>query len=125
MKAVYRVNPKLSIEVEGSNQKELFSALASATEVFGEKECGQCAGEVVFAKRNVDGNDFFEMACINPECRARLSIGQSKQRPGELFPIRKIITSGPEKGKPSRKKGEYDTEAQGYTKYRGQPVDED
>ncbi len=124
MKAQYKVNPKLQIEVEGSTQKELFSALASATEVFGEKACGRCEGEVVFAKRNVDGNDFFEMACINPECRARLSIGQSKARPGELFPIRKVITKGPEKGKPSRKDGEYDTENLGYTTYRGQPVDE-
>jgi hypothetical protein len=118
--------PKITITVKGATQKDLFNQLATITEVFGERSCGLCEGEdIIFAKRNVDGNDFFEMVCRNPQCGARLSFGQSKQHPGEMFPIRKLVTSGPDRGKPSRKKGEYDGKGRGWTKYRGQPIDKD
>lgn len=125
MKAQYKVNPKLLVEVEGRTQRELFDQLAAASEVFGESCCGVCGSkDIYFAKRTVDGNEYYEHACANPECGARLSIGLSKQKPGEMFPIRKLITKGPEKGKPSRKLGEFGP-ASGWTKYRGKSVEED
>lgn len=113
----------IEVSVEGRTQKEIFDALAMADEVFGEKCCGLCkSNDIRFAKRVVDGNDFYEMACT--KCGARLSFGQSKKRPGELFPIRKLIQEGPEKGKPSRKDGSYD-QSNGWTKYRGKPLEEE
>lgn len=123
MKASFKVGPYLTIEVEGTNQVELFAELAKISEVFGEKKCGQCASSnITFVRRSVDGNDYYEMSCLENKCGARLSMGLSKQNKGEMFPIRKIISSGPSKGKPSRKEGEYDYKHRGWTKYRGRPV---
>jgi hypothetical protein len=126
MKAQFKVSPTLIIEVEGSNQVELFGRLAEAAEVFGEQECGMCQSkDITFIRRSNNGNDFYEMACQNPGCGARLSMGQSRQLKGQLFPIRKIVKSGPDKGRPSRKDGDYDNENRGWTKYRGKPIAED
>jgi len=125
MKLTVKISPMVVVEAEGPTQKIVYDQLASAAEVFGARECGLCGTkDITFGKRNVEGNDFYEVVCLNHECGARLSMGQSKQRPGELFPIRKLIASGPEAGKPSRKKG-VDSESKGWTKYRGQPLAED
>ncbi len=125
MKAQYKVNPKLLVEVEGKTQLELFDQLATVSEVFGISVCGVCeCKDVQFAKRSVDNNNYYEMVCMSPACGARLSMGLSKQKPGEMFPIRKLITKGPEKGKPSRKLGEFGP-TNGFTKYRGKPVEDE
>jgi hypothetical protein len=125
LKVQVKISPTVIVEAQGATQKEVYNQLAMSAEVFGERECGLCkCKDIAFTKRNVDSNDYFEMTCLNYQCGARLSMGQSKQRPGELFPIRKLITSGPEKGKPSRKKGDYG-DHRGWTKYRGKPIEED
>lgn len=124
MKAQFKVSPTLLIEVEAPDQKGLFKELAKANEVFGEKQCGKCKKtNIMFVCRNVDGNDFFEYKCN--DCGAKLSMGQSKQKPGELFPKRKIITKGEYAGKPDNKKGEYDFQSQGWTMFRGVNKDDE
>ncbi len=79
---------KLSVEVEGDQQKEVFRQLATFQEVFEHSKCGKCSAEDVrFVVRTVGDNDFYEMHC--PKCRARLSFGQHKGKDGTLFPKRK------------------------------------
>ena len=79
---------RLSVEVEGDKQKDVFAELAKFQEVFEHNKCGKCGGtDVRFVVRTVDDNDFFELHC--QECRARLAFGQHKGKEGTLFPRRK------------------------------------
>jgi translation initiation factor 2 beta subunit (eIF-2beta)/eIF-5 len=90
MLAKYKLNDKLEFTVEGEGQKEIFKELASVQEIFGEDKCGLCTKtNVKFVVRNVEGNDFYEMRCM--ECGAILSYGQHKKG-GTLFPKRKDDT---------------------------------
>ena len=87
MKITYKLNDKLSIEVDEEGQKEIFKELASVQEIFGEEECGLChKKDLRFVVRSVEGNDYFEMRCN--DCGAILSYGQHKKG-GTLFPKRK------------------------------------
>ena len=42
MKAIYSPSTKLSFELEGSGQKEIFKELALIEEIFAEDRCGIC-----------------------------------------------------------------------------------
>lgn len=87
MKIFYKANDKLSFELEGSGQKEVFKELATIQEIFGETKCGLCGStNIKFVVRNVDGNDYYELRCL--DCGAILSYGQHKKG-GTLFPKRK------------------------------------
>ena len=87
MKVRYTSN-RLSVEVEGEKQKDVFAELASFQEVFEHDVCGKCKSEDVrFVVRNVGDNDFYEVHC--QACRARLAFGQHKGKDGTLFPRRK------------------------------------
>ena len=89
MKATFQ-SGRLSIEVEGEKQKDVFGELARAQEVFQHEACGKCkGGELRFVVRNVDDNDFYEIHCLDRQCRARLAFGQHKGKEGTLFPRRK------------------------------------
>lgn len=87
MKAVLKVNECLTLELDSSNQKELFENLANLQEVFGEDRCGKCdSTDLRFIVRENDGNKFYEVQCR--KCYARLAFGSHKK--GEtLFPKRK------------------------------------
>lgn len=76
---------RITFEVEGGNQKELFEQIASVQEVFDiEQNCGCCESRAVrFQVREVDGHKFFEMVCN--DCGARFQFGQTKQG-NRLFP---------------------------------------
>lgn len=122
MKAILKT-PLLTVELDGATQTELFQNIATVQEVFAEPCCGKCKDEKIqFRVRNVRGDDYYEMVCLN--CGATLSFGQSKQKKGFLFPIRKLTAEG----KPSRKEGVYDNVGRGWTKYHGDkalnPIDE-
>lgn len=106
----------VTFELEANTQAELFKLLAETQEVFGERCCGMCdKGNLRFVVREVDGNHYHEYHCL--DCNAKLSLGQSRQNKGSLFPIRKLTAQG----KPSRKEGTFDTKHRGWTKYRGEP----
>lgn len=118
MKARF-ATPLVTFELEASTPKDMFKLIAETQEVFGEKACGKCGKcNIRFVVRTVDGNDYFEFQCL--DCGARLSLGQSKQKPGHLFPIRKLN----KQGKPDRKTGEYDAKGKGWTMYRGSSHEE-
>lgn len=108
----------LTLEAEGNTQVELFDAIAEIQEVFAEPNCGRCGcTKLRFQKRTVNGDDYHELCCTNPECGARLNIGMSKANKGALFPIRKVVMKGPDAGKPSRKDGQYDAKYRGWSLY--------
>jgi hypothetical protein len=87
MKLNYKVSDKLSFELEGEGQKEIFKELASIQEIFGEEKCGLCgSSNIKYVVRNVDGNDYYELRCA--DCGAILAFGQHKKG-GTLFPRRK------------------------------------
>ncbi len=93
MKCNYRVNRDLMLELEGSNQKELFEQMAAAAEIFGNWECcGKCKSPEHRPRpvvREVDDNRHYELRCTNPRCEARFTYGQNKKG-GTLFPQRKF-----------------------------------
>lgn len=87
MKISYQVSPKMVVEIEGTTQKEIFKALSSQEEVFGEEKCGKCeSANIYFRVRTNDGNDYHEMCCS--DCRAKLSFGCHKLN-NTLFPKRR------------------------------------
>jgi hypothetical protein len=91
MKITYKSkNGRLVAEVQGETQKDVFQQIASFQEVFEETACGACSGEDLrfVVRRNAADDDFFELHCQNPKCRARLAFGQHKKG-GSLFPSRK------------------------------------
>lgn len=123
MKAQIRLK-NVVVEVEGSTQKDLFTALAGASEVFGEEACGLCKGDKIRpVVRNVTSKKkdytYYEFHCLNPKCRARLSIGVNLGDAGTLFPQRKLNKDG----KPDRDEGTYG-DHNGWTKYKGEPKEE-
>lgn len=105
----------ITFHVEAPNQKEMFRAIADIQEIFAEKECGLCKKTLLrYVVRQVAGNDFPEIHCLS--CGGKLAFGQSKAKPGTLFPIRKLTAAG----KPDRKLGTYDNAGRGWTKYHGE-----
>ena len=80
-------NGRISVELEGETQVDLFAQLGAFQEVFDETECGKCQSENLrFQVRNVDDNLYYELKCM--DCGARLSFGVMKKG-GRLFPRRK------------------------------------
>lgn len=88
MKAHYRTaNGRITFEIEGGSQKELFEGISLLQEVFeADSTCGVCnSPEIRFRVRKVDTYVYYEYHC---KCGARLSFGQSKDMKS-LFPKRK------------------------------------
>lgn len=88
MKATFEVRPGLSFEIESDDVKDVFQGVSEVHEVFGEPKCGACGAENIrFRHRNVDGNDFYEMYCLERGCGCSLSYGQEKST-GKIYPKR-------------------------------------
>lgn len=103
------------IQVEGETQKDLFEQMAAAYEVFNETTCGLCGSTNIRPVHRVaDKYHFYEYACQEPGCWARLTFGQPSDNSGGLFPVRKLLPNG----KPSWKDGQ-EGPHRGWTKYRG------
>ena len=78
MKVTYKASDKLSFELEGAGQKEIFKELALIQEIFSEEKCGLCGkNNLRFIVRNVEGNDYYELRCN--DCGAVLAFGQHKK----------------------------------------------
>ena len=93
MKAHYRTaSGRITFELEGSNAKELFRAIAEVQDVFeADAACGCCASpKIVFRVRVNDGNEFYELHC--QQCFADLSFGQRRDG-GRLF-VKRRDTDG-------------------------------
>ena len=111
-----------TIEIEASDIKELFRQMAAASEVFGDRNCGCCGGDAIMpVVRHVEKSkkqyEYFELKCVDPKCRAKLSFGQFQDGSG-LFPNRKLDKDG----QPDRVNGTYGA-SNGWTRWRGENKD--
>jgi hypothetical protein len=88
MKVTYTTkNGRMSTEIEGDSQRDIFAGIAEFQEVFEQSKCGKCGSEdIQFVVRTVDDNEYYELRCR--ACGARLSFGAHKKG-GGLFPKRK------------------------------------
>ena len=88
MKVTYKTrNGKLSVELEGDSQRDIFAEISKFQEVFEEDTCGKCGSDnIKFVVRNVADNLYYELRCA--DCGARLAFGSMKKG-GGLFPKRK------------------------------------
>lgn len=110
-------------QVEAETQIGLFEEWAAFAEVFGEKQCGLCGSTDIGPSVRTVSKDkkdyvYHEMACRNPQCRARLSYGQHMEG-DTLFPKRRLDASG----RPDMATGEYG-EHRGWTTFKGDPKPE-
>jgi len=86
MKVTYNTD-KMSVELEGETQRDLFGQLAAFQEVFDETLCKKCdSTNVKFVVRQVEDNEYYELKC--QDCGAKLAFGCMKKG-GGLFPKRK------------------------------------
>lgn len=68
-----RINATTVVKINGKDTKEAFENLVEADKVFGQDVCGAC--KVAGARpqiRTHGEHTFFEMACQNPKCKAKL-----------------------------------------------------
>ena len=126
MKAQVKVSPTVIIELDLPKQKDLFKAMASAHEVFGEKECGLCKSTNIgpiwrtatkMVGKKQEFYDYPEYHCR--DCRARLALGTINDDTGTLFPIRKLLPNGQPAGKDEKDKAVYGSH-NGWSKYKNE-----
>lgn len=118
MKAQVKVSASTIVEVEATKQKDLFKAVASAVEVFGEKKCALCgSGDILPVWRSVttvkgkktETYEYPEYHCqaVNEgrRCGARLALGTINDDTGTIFPQRKLREDGQPLSKEDRDNG--------------------
>lgn len=124
MKAQVKVSPSVILEIEAPKQKDLFKAMASAHEVFGEKECGLCKSTNIFpvwrtatktTGKKIETFEYPEYHC--KDCRARFSLGVINDDTGTLFPKRKLLPNGQPPAKGEEDKAVYGPH-NGWSKYK-------
>lgn len=78
---------RLTIEVEGADQKELFMHIAGWHEILSEQKCGLCGSDRIrFQYQLTQAKDaYYRLHC--DACRAEFNLGQRKE-PKVLFPKR-------------------------------------
>lgn len=77
MKAVFKLNPSVSVEVESDNLKDLIDKISEIRESIGPEPCGKCKSENTFPNARKVGDDiFYEIRCA--DCDAVLQLGTSK-----------------------------------------------
>lgn len=130
MEMEVKVSPTRIIKLVAEKQKDLFKALASAHEVFGEKECGLCKGPDIVpvwrqttrvTGKKVETFEFPEYHCQNPQCRARLSLGTINDDTGTLFPQRRLMPDGKVPGKKDNKELAKHGPHRGWTRWKPKP----
>lgn len=86
MKAQVKVTNGIFIEVDESNERDLFKGIARTQEVFDHACCGKCkSAKISFVcRKDKDDNDWYEMVCQDLNCRAKLPFGVTKKG-GQLF----------------------------------------
>lgn len=119
MDITFHVTQGFVARFTASDIKEAFRIRAELEEIFSEAACGVCGStniRCVFRTARTPKGDFpyYEYACSEPQCGARLSFGQAQQG-GALFPKRRLDHNGA----PDMAQGHYGAH-NGWTRYRGQ-----
>lgn len=107
MKAIFQVNPTLTLELDFDSQADLFQKLSAYSEVFGNTvvvdKDGNTSNKVRFQVRNVDDNQYYELVCIDdsqPSLKyAKRKFGMHKGQDKSLFPKSNWIKFNKELGK--------------------------
>lgn len=87
MKILIQVAENITVEVESESEKDLFKSVSRAKEIFGHTKCGRCQTNADYVTRkDSEDNDWLEMQCKNPKCRAKLVFGCVKGKENKLFP---------------------------------------
>lgn len=114
MKANIRVSKNVTLEIDGSKQKDLFKSICSAHEVFGETKCGLCQSEnivpvwrtaIKMTGKKQEVVDYPEYQC--KDCFAKLALGTIHDDTGTLFPKRKLFNGQNPKNDDEREKATY------------------
>lgn len=86
---------RMTVEIEGKTQVDIFEQLAAFTEVFEDRTCtrnGKSSDNVRYVVRENEAEDkFYELHCLDKDANligARLAFGQHKKG-GTLYPKRK------------------------------------
>lgn len=89
MKATYFVHDGLKFDIDAETEADLFKNLATIQETFTAENCGLCKAPSKFlVRKDKEENEYFELACTDLKCRARLPYGQMKKPKGKLYPKR-------------------------------------
>lgn len=102
MQAQLKVRNNLIVTVEGDTPIDVFRELAHAQEIFEQEKCGHCGNDKLrfIARQDEDKNEYFELGCTVPGCRAKLPFGLNKKDKGNMYPKRRWDSlSGPEGSK--------------------------
>lgn len=94
MKVLYTTRDgRMTFELEGEKQTDLFRQIAMVQEVFEDTVCsnGKDSSDAVnFVVRSKDGNDFYELQCVDKTKSAlryaKKKFGVHKGKDGTLFP---------------------------------------
>jgi hypothetical protein len=134
MEAQVRVTPDLMLKVEGAKQKDLFKAIASAAEVFGERSCGLCGSSDIritwrtatrVEGKKVETFEYPEYKCLavhdGKRCGGVLSMGTINDETGTLYPIRKLVNGERPATKDEKKAGNGGTHGthRGWYRWKG------
>jgi len=77
MRAKYKINDILTIEVEAEKLKDLLQEISLVDNALSQEECGKCKSTNTFPRiRVVDNNSFPQIQC--DDCKAFLPLGTSK-----------------------------------------------
>ena len=112
---------RTQVNIEGKGLKDVFENLAEFCEVF-ENECTvtvngvtKSSSKVVPRVREIEGNKYYELVCVDPDRDLRgriLSFGQHKQG-GTLFPKRTEGEGSEKKYLPNGGWGRFDAKSGG------------
>jgi len=106
MKVQRKITDDVTVEADGSTLKEVFTELAALEECFNDKCCGVCkCTKTKFQVRKVNNFDFYEQACSDFKCRAKLAFGLSEG--GKMYPKRMVTDDKGKAVKDENGKGTY------------------
>ena len=104
----YKINPKVTVKVDGNNPQEVFQSLAVMQGVFSTEKCGCCGSDdLKYVARKAQGQknkvyEYLELWCN--KCHARLSFGISDE--GQIYPKTRISQLAVEKSESDKKRAE-------------------
>lgn len=77
MKAVFKLNDRLTLELDAESPKGLFEKIAEYSATFEDTECGACKSKALqYTVREVEDNKFYEIHCT--KCGCKVSYGHAK-----------------------------------------------
>ena len=85
MKAIVGSDGKVSFEIEGDNEADIFKGIARVQEVFSHDSCGACGkhNTKFVCRLDSDENDWLEVVC--QDCGSKVIFGRTKKG-GQIYP---------------------------------------